>query len=106
MSVEQAVSAWVQIKRELRRRLGAREWEMWISHARLVRVMGDCLLVSLPPRGIRTWGAQRHRDRMTRMAQKRGLGGVLLTVHADEWQQDQLMQRSGWEWKFIDPEVV
>jgi hypothetical protein len=77
------LDVWIAIKTVLHRELGEREWEMWIQHARLWRVMGkNTLGILLPRNGRVIFGAQRHIRRVRRLAHKMMLG-VLLSVDTD-----------------------
>lgn len=69
---------WQAIKIHLRRELGEREWEMWIQHARLWRVMsGDTLGVLMPRSGRAIFGVNRHIKRVRNLAAKMMLGVII-----------------------------
>jgi hypothetical protein len=77
------LDVWIAIKTVLRRELGEREWEMWIQHARLWRVMsGDTLGVLVPRNGKTSFGMLRYMNRVRRLAAKIAYG-VMVTVQVD-----------------------
>jgi hypothetical protein len=77
------LDVWTAIKTVLRRQLGEREWEMWIQHARLWRVMsGDTLCVLMPRNGRACYGIERHKRRVRALA-ARMCFGVLVSVEYD-----------------------
>lgn len=77
------LDVWTAIKTVLRRELGEREWEMWIQHARLWRVMsGDTLGVLVPRNGKASYGILRHIKRVRGLARKMGYA-VIVSVQPD-----------------------
>jgi hypothetical protein len=77
------LDVWTAIKIVLRRELGEREYEMWIQHARLWRVMGgDTLGVLMPRNGRAIYGVNRHIKRVRRLA-ARMMFGVIISPAAD-----------------------
>lgn len=81
------LDVWTAIKTVLRRELGEIEWEMWIQHARLWRVLGEgtehqTLGVVLPRQGRAIYGALRHMKRVRALAGKMMLG-VLVSPAVD-----------------------
>jgi|SRR5947209_5556396 len=84
------LDAWKAIKATLRTQLGDREWEMWIRHARLWKVLSEstcdrCLVIEMPRNGQAIFGANRHLGTMRRLA-SRMLFGLVVTVEMDEHQ--------------------
>jgi hypothetical protein len=76
------LDVWIAIKVVLRRELGEREWEMWIQHARLWRVMsGDTLGVLMPRNGRSIYGVNRHIKRVRRLASKMKFGVIISPFH-------------------------
>lgn len=74
---------WTAIKNVLRRELGEREWEMWIQHARLWRVMsGNTMGVLVPRNGRACFGILRHKKRVRALASRMGFA-VVITVQED-----------------------
>ena len=77
------LDVWIAIKTVLRRELGEREWEMWIQHARLWRVLsGDTLGVLIPRNGKAAFGSLRYIKRVRSLARKMGYG-VMFSVQVD-----------------------
>lgn len=82
------LDVWTAIKVVLRRELGEREYEMWIQHARLWRVMGDDTLGVLVPRnGKASFGVLRHVKRVRRLARKMAYGVIISVAHDMELHQ-------------------
>jgi len=78
------LDVWSAIKTVLRRELGEREWEMWIQHTRLWRVMGgDTLGVLMPRKGRCCFGVYRHIKRVRKLA-ARMFYGVMVTAEIDQ----------------------
>lgn len=82
------LDAWIAIKIHLRRELGEKEWELWIRHARLMRVMGAAnyrphLMIALPRNGRCIFGAMRFQNRLRSEARKLRFG-LNLAVAFDE----------------------
>jgi len=76
------LDVWIAIKTVLHRELGDREWEMWIQHARLWRIMPDATLGVLVPRSGRcSFGANRYIKRIRGLARKQGFGVMLTVAH-------------------------
>jgi len=72
------LDVWIAIKTVLRRELGEREWEMWIQHARLWRVMGgDTLGVLMPRNGRAIFGVNRYIKRVRQLAAKMMFGVII-----------------------------
>jgi len=94
-----ALDVWTAIKTVLRRELGEREWEMWIQHARLWRVMGEgtpsqTLGVLMPRNGRACFGVNRHVKRVRQLA-GRMMFGVLISQATDTEQR--VLQREAYE---------
>jgi len=73
---------WQAIKIHLRRELGEREWEMWIQHARLWRVMDEgssdqTLGVLMPRNGRAIFGVNRYIKRVRQLAGKMAFGVII-----------------------------
>lgn len=84
------LDVWIAIKTVLRRELGELEWEMWIQHARLWRVMGgDTLGVLVPRNGKAAYGSLRHMRRVRRLGARMGFGVMLTVAHDPGYQQIQ-----------------
>jgi len=78
------LDVWIAIKVVLRRDLGEREWEMWIQHARLWRVMGgDTLGVLMPRKGRACFGVNRYIKRVRKLAARMSYG-VMVTPEIDQ----------------------
>jgi hypothetical protein len=79
------LDVWTAIKTVLRNELGEREWEMWIQHARLWRLLGKdegTLGVVMPRNGRCVYGIQRHRKRVRQLA-ARMCFAVVISVEYD-----------------------
>jgi hypothetical protein len=87
------LDVWIAIKTVLRRELGEREWEMWIQHARLWRVMsGDTLGVLMPRKGRACFGVNRYIKRVRKIAAKMQYG-VMVTPETN-WETRQLLRET------------
>jgi hypothetical protein len=78
----------IAIKTVLRRELGESEWEMWIQHARLWRVLGEgsadqTMGVLMPRNGKAIFGVLRYLKRVRRLAHKMGFGVIVSPAAED-----------------------
>jgi hypothetical protein len=87
------MAGWMAIKEELKTHVSEREWKLWVRPARLLRPMGNCLLVALPPSNAIMAASMARKPLLQEIARRTGYGGVMLTVYPDEYQQEQLKQR-------------
>lgn len=79
-------SAWQAIRTHLCDVLGEREWEMWIRHVRLMRMLsGTTMLCAMPRNGRAIFGAMRHRPLLRKLAAKLAFG-LVMTVEPDDYQ--------------------
>jgi hypothetical protein len=91
------LDVWIAIKTVLRRELGEREWEMWIQHARLWRVMAEgdreqTLGVLMPRNGRAIFGVNRYIKRVRQLAAKMMYG--ILIAPATDPEQHQLSREA------------
>lgn len=88
------IEAWLAIKAKLKAELPLKEWKLWVRPALLQRMMGNTMLVALPPNGAIIAAAQSSLKRLRILGQLAGYC-IVLTTYPDDWQKSELKRRHG-----------
>lgn len=115
MSVAGAVTTWLFIKQELRKRLPADEWKLWVFPARLLHVspanprMAGCaldtLIIALPRSGRAVWKCN-GRKNLVRHICLQSQYHIFFTMMPDDYDQARAIEGRGRPFTFLDPDPV
>jgi len=85
---------WISIKAALRNHLPAAEWDLWVRPARLLRHMGGCLLIALPP-ADKILTAMVSRKKLVNQVAVTFGRHLLFTRYPDDCEVDKIKDRFG-----------
>lgn len=116
MNLAEAISAWLLIKNELRRRMPADEWKLWVFPARLLSVAPanpqwvargdrDTLVIALPRSGRAIYKARGREALVRTMCGKAGFNHFF-TVAPDDYDAMRLKERFSRTFTFLDPDPI
>lgn len=116
MNIDAAVTTWLGIKQELRKRMPADEWKLWVSPTRLLSVAPanplwvargdrDTLVIALPRSGRAIFKARGREALVRTMCGKAGFNHFF-TVAPDDYDVMRLKERFSRTFTFLDPDPV
>lgn len=110
-----AVTTWLFIKHELRKRLPAEEWKLWVFPARLLHVspakpwMSGCaldtLIIALPRSGRAVWKCQGRKNLVRHICLQLQYH-IFFTMMPDDYDQARIVERGELPFEFLDPDPV
>lgn len=97
-SAAMIVQTWLAIKKAMQQELPAKDWQTFVRPARLLRAMGEqVLLIAFPPnKKIIRW-AQQQKNPFSEVAGRFGFSTVH-TVYPDDYDRAEAKERYGVEW--------
>ena len=111
----EAVTAWLEIKRKLRKRIPRAEWFLWVQPSRLLFVspakpamLGcelPCMIIGLPRSGRAIYKSRGRENLMSQICRKAGFYHFF-TVIPDDYEQQRIVERLGRPVTFLDPDPM
>jgi hypothetical protein len=94
LEVQASLAVWLSAKEDLRSKLAANAWSLWVRPAMLLNVFaGRFLLVALPPNGRILEAARANKQLVQDVLTKRDYALAGFTIYPDAWTRDQVAIR-------------